>query len=63
MGIILKFLSDGKIRDIKRAVTSKYWSNFLETIKILLVNCEINLILTWSADCLISYVTWATNLQ
>ena len=31
----------------------KYLSNFWRTLEILLINCEVNLILTWSANCLI----------
>ena len=33
---------------------SKYLSNFLRTLEMRLINCEINLILTWSANCIIS---------
>ena len=29
----------------------KYLSNFQRTLEIILINCEDNLILTWSADC------------
>ena len=31
-----------------------YISNFERTLETLLVNCEVNLILTWSANCVIS---------
>ena len=34
-------------------VPSKYLSNFWRTLEIPLINCEINLILTWSANCFI----------
>ena len=30
-------------------------SNFWRTLEIPLINCEVNLILTWSADCVIIY--------
>ena len=33
----------------------KYLSNFWRTLAILLINCEVNLILTWSAKCVIIY--------
>ena len=33
----------------------KYLSNFWRTLEILLINCEIELILTWSRDCVIIY--------
>ena len=32
----------------------KYLSNFWKTLEMLLINFEINLILTWSANCVIS---------
>ena len=32
----------------------KYSSNFWVTLEMSLINCEINLILTWSANCIIS---------
>ena len=30
-----------------------YISNFWRTLEMALINCEANLILTWSADCVI----------
>ena len=35
-------------------VPLKYSSNFCVTLEMSLINCEINLILTWSANCVIS---------
>ena len=35
-------------------VSLKYSSNFWVTLEMSLINCEINLILTWSANCVIS---------
>ena len=32
-------------------VPLKYISNFWRTLEMSLINCEINLILTWSANC------------
>ena len=32
----------------------KYLSNFWRSLEIPLINCEINLILTWSSNCIIS---------
>ena len=32
----------------------KYLSNFWRTFEIPLINCEVNLILTWSKDCVIT---------
>ena len=36
-------------------VPIKYLSNFWRALKIPLINCEINLILTWSANCVRVY--------
>ena len=36
-------------------VPLKYLSNFWRTLKMPLINCEVNLILTWYASCLIVY--------
>ena len=36
-------------------VPLEYLSNFWRTLEIPLINCEINLILTWSVDCVIIY--------
>ena len=35
-------------------VTSKYLSNFWGTLKMSLINCEMNLFLTWSVNCVVS---------
>ena len=34
-------------------VPLKHLSNFWRTLEMLLINCEMNLILTWSANCVI----------
>ena len=33
----------------------KYISNFWRTLEMPLINCEVELFLTWSADCVIIY--------
>ena len=53
----------GNTEDFEIAVPLKYFSNFWRTHEIPLINCEINLILTWSEDCLISSVTGATKFK
>ena len=53
----------GNAKDVKIAVPVKYLSNFWRTVEMFLINCESNLILTWSADCVISSVTEATKLE
>ena len=44
---------DNGIKDVEVMVPLKYSSNFRRTLEMPLVNCEINLILTWSANCVI----------
>ena len=44
---------DGKI-DVKIMVPLKCLSNFWRTLEMPLMNCELNLILTWSVNCVIS---------
>ena len=41
------------ITDVKIMVPLKYLSNFWRTLELPLIDCEINLILTWSANCFI----------
>ena len=39
----------------------KYLSNFQRTLEIPLINCEINFILTWSANCVIVFTDVANQ--
>ena len=39
----------------------KYLSNFWRTLEMLLINCEINLILTWSVNCVMSNCVMSPN--
>ena len=41
----------GNIKDVEIAVPLKYLSNFWRTLEMPLINCKINIILTWSEDC------------
>ena len=41
----------------KIAVPLKYLNNFSRCLETSLINCEINLILTWYEDCVVSYAT------
>ena len=43
---------DGK-KDVEIMVPLKYLSNFWRTLEMPLINCEVNLILTWSSTCVI----------
>ena len=38
-------------KDIEIMVPVKYLSNFWRTLEMTLINCEVNLILTWSSNC------------
>ena len=49
--------ADGNTKDVEIIVPLKYLSNFWRTLEIPLINCEVNLILTWSKDCVISNST------
>ena len=53
----------GNIKDVKIIVPLKYLSNFLKTLEMLLINCEVNLILTWSQTCVISSATGETKFK
>ena len=44
-------------KDVEIIVLLKYLSNFWRTLEMQLINCEVNLILTWSKDCIITNST------
>ena len=44
-------------------VPLKYLSNFWRTLEMPLINCEVNLILTWSSTCVITNSTGAGTFQ
>ena len=46
---------DGDIENVEIMVPLKYLSNFWRTLEMPLINCEVKLILTWSACCVIIY--------
>ena len=54
---------NGNTKDVEIMVPLKYLSNFWRTLEMLLINCEVELILTWSKNCVISSATGETNLQ
>ena len=47
--------NNGRIDSVEIMVQLKYLSNFWRTLEMPLINCEVNLVLTWSADCGIIY--------
>ena len=44
----------GNTKDVEIIVPLKYLSNFWRTLEMPLINCEVNLILTWPKDCVIT---------
>ena len=53
--------ADDNTKDVEITVPLKYLSNFWETHQIPFIDCEINLILTWYADCIIFAANGATK--
>ena len=51
------------MKNVEIMVPLKYLSNFWRTLQMPLINCEVNLILTWSSNCVItnSVVTLSTQ--
>ena len=46
--------NDDNEKDVEIMVPLKYLSNFWRTLEMPLINCEVNLILTWSSTCVIT---------
>ena len=53
----------GNTKDVKIAVPLKFLSNFWRILEMPLINCEINLILTWSENGVISSATRITKFK
>ena len=51
----------GNTKDVEIIVPLKYLSNFWRTLEMPLINCKVNLILTWSKDCVSSFATGETK--
>ena len=49
--------------DVEIAMSLKYSSNFWRTLETTVINCEINLILSWPEDCVISFANGATKFK
>ena len=56
MKIIRNTSADGDTKDVEIAVPLKYLSSFWRNLEMPLINCEINIILTWSSTCVITYL-------
>ena len=52
---------DGRINDVEIMVPLKYLSNFWRNFEMPLINCEVELTLTWSAKCVIIYTNVANQ--
>ena len=52
---------DGRINDVEIMVPLKYLSNFWRNLEMPLINCEVELTLTWSAKCVIIYTNVANQ--
>ena len=48
---------DGNTKDVEILVPLKYLSNFWRTLEMPLINCNVELILTWSNTCVITNST------
>ena len=49
--------NNGNTKDVEIIVPLKYLSDFWRILEMPLINCEVNLILTWFKDCVITYST------
>ena len=54
--------NDGEIENVQIMVALKYLSNFWKIIEMSLINCEVNLILSSSANCVIVYTDVANKV-
>ena len=54
--------NDGRIDDVEIMVPLKYLRNFWRTLEMPLINCKVELILTWSANCVIIYINVANQV-
>ena len=53
---------DDGTKDVEIMVPLKYSSNFWRTLEMSLINCEVNLILTWSSTCVLLLLTFQTKM-
>ena len=54
---------DDNEKNVEIIVSLKYLSNFWRTLEMPLINCEVNLILTWSSTCVITDSTDAGRFE
>ena len=63
MKITAKTPADINTKDIEITILLKYLSSFWRTLEMPLINCEINLIFTWSKNCVISSAARETKFK
>ena len=56
-------LNNNNMKDVEIMVLLKYLSNFWRTLEMSLINCEVELILTWSKNCVITDSTGEGKLK
>ena len=54
--------NNGRIDNVEIMVPLKHLRNFWRTLEMPLINCEFNLTLTWSEDCVIIYPNFANQI-
>ena len=62
MKVTGKIPDDGNTKNVEIVVPLKYLSNFWRTLEMPLINCAVNLVLTWSADYVIIYTDVANEI-
>ena len=58
---LIKGTDDNNVNNVKLVVPLKYVSNFFRSLELPLLNCKIDLELTWHKDCMISSVNAAAG--
>ena len=58
---LIKGTDDNIVNNVKLVLPLKYVRNFFRSLEMPLVNCKIDLELTWHKDCMISSVNAAAN--
>ena len=61
--ITAKTSATGNGKDVEIMFPLKYLSNFWRSLEMPLINCEVNLILTWSSTCVITNCTGAGTFE
>ena len=51
------------VKNFEISLPLKYLTNFWRTLEMPLINCKINLISTWSKNCVIFFCNWSNKNQ